>query len=308
LSICSIRVILTFLSEVFKLSRVGDIPMTSTRAAGSGIGNSGGNGSNEVSVTEWLTIRDQIEYECAELENELSARGLTARQKRQLTKRVNDCKDDLQRLEYSLQVYESSPVKYKIGDGEIQRRRGLLAQVRTTLQRVDEAAGGRGGAGGGGGAGWRRRANQEETGETAGQTNQQLYVQQKESMQQQDEKLDNILAGVQTLKVMSQDINQELDLHHHLLNELDDAVDETDKKIQGNTKRIDNISRREGAGWCVILCMVLLLVAIVILIATNWFCYVFQKCDKESSHDVASSTGTSGGDGDTGSERNIQGW
>lgn len=262
--------------------------MTSTRAAGGGIGNGAPTNNmsinTEINVNEWLTIRDQVDLECSDIENELAARGLTARQKRQLTKRINDCKDQLSRLELSLQLFETNPIKFKIGDGEIQRRRGLLAQVRTNVQRVDEAASGRGAGSSSSNSGaWRRRNNVEETGETAASTNQQLYVQQKESIAQQDEKLDNILAGVQTLKVMSQDINQELDLHHHLLNELDDAVEDTDKKIISNTRRIEHITRREAGGWCIILCMVLLLVAIVILVATNWFCYVFQKCDSDDS-------------------------
>lgn len=64
-----------------------------------------------------------------------------------------------------------------------------------------------------------------ETSETSGYSNSQLLQQQQSSLAAQDEKLDGILDGVTKLKVMSQDINQELDLHAHLLTELDSAVE-----------------------------------------------------------------------------------
>lgn len=117
-----------------------------------------------------------------------------------------------------------------------------------------------------------------ETAETQSYSNQQLLQQQQATLAQQDEKLDGILDGVTKLKVMSQDINQELDLHAHLLTELDSAVDQTDGRIQRNTKRITNIEQAEGSGCCFMIIVILLAVLIVLLLAApNWFCKILPK-------------------------------
>jgi syntaxin 8 len=123
--------------------------------------------------------------------------------------------------------------------------------------------------------GGRRGVAPEESEETASVSNSQLYTQQKQQLDAQDAKLDGILEGVTKLKVMSQDINQELNLHEHLLTELDGAVESTDARIQRNTKRIGLIQESSG-GWCGLIIMFVLFVIIVLLLSTNYGCHVFK--------------------------------
>jgi SYP5 family syntaxin len=119
----------------------------------------------------------------------------------------------------------------------------------------------------------------EESYESQQMTNQQLHAQQRAALSEQDSKLDGILDGVSRLKVMSSDINAELDLHANLLDELDTAVDATDARLQRNTKRIEIVQEKSG-GCCGMIIMVILLVLIVILLVTNWACHIFnsKKC------------------------------
>ena len=164
------------------------------------------------------------------------------------------------------------------GEGEIARRKGLLASVRASNDRLDDEL--NNGGGGRGGAPNRKPISlSDESAESQQNTNVQILAAQRSALSSQDEKLDGILDGVSRLKVMSNDINQELDLHANLLNELDSAVDATDARIQRNTKRVEIVTE-ESAGCCGLLTMGVLFAIIVMLIATNWACHIFKpsKC------------------------------
>ena len=117
----------------------------------------------------------------------------------------------------------------------------------------------------------------EESDETRNYDSQQLLQQQQSSITEQDSRLDDILNGVTRLKIMSTDINQELHLHHQLLGELDDQIDRTDSRIKSSTRTVADISDRDSGGWCSFCTMVLLLVLVVIMATTNWFCFLNVK-------------------------------
>jgi len=245
-------------------------------------GGSSATNADPADALEWLSLHEQTESELSAAEQDINERAMTQRQRRLTLKRISDAKENVQRLERALTKFEANPIKFKIGDGEIQRRKGLLAATRNTANRIDDLSQSSDRSRGGG---WRKRTAIEETGETAAMSNNQLHAQQKQQIAVQDEKLDNILNGVQTLKVMSQDINQELDLQHHLLNDLDAAVDHTDRKIQQNTKKIDQIENKESGGWIPLIIMIILLGLIIMLFATDYLCPVFLfklSCNRDS--------------------------
>jgi SYP5 family syntaxin len=165
------------------------------------------------------------------------------------------------------------------GEGELNRRKGQLASMRVQTDRLDAdlQSGGRAALMGGARRGPANLA--EESYESQQMTNQQLHAQQRAALSEQDSKLDGILDGVSRLKVMSSDINAELDLHANLLDELDTAVDATDARLQRNTKRIEIVQEKSG-GCCGMIIMIVLLILIVILLVTNWACHIFnsKKC------------------------------
>ena len=166
------------------------------------------------------------------------------------------------------------------GEGEIARRKGLLSSVRSQNDRLDdEVTNGSGRDGVMAGARVKGVSLADESVESQQQSNQQLLAVQQTALSRQDEKLDGILDGVTRLKVMSGDINQELDLHANLLNELDSAVDSTDARLQRNTKRVELVTEQSG-GCCGLIIMAILFVLIIILLVTNWGCHVFKpsKC------------------------------
>jgi ribosome assembly protein YihI (activator of Der GTPase) len=173
-------------------------------------------------------------------------------------------------------------VYFYSGEGEVVRRKGLLASMKSQNDRLEDELNGSGNNSRGALMGGARRTPinlSEESQESQQISNQQLQSQQRTALSEQDSKLDGILDGVSRLKVMSSDINAELDLHQNLLGELDTAVDATDARLQRNTKRIEIVSEKAG-GCCGLITMVILFALIVILLATNWGCHVFKpsKC------------------------------
>ena len=154
------------------------------------------------------------------------------------------------------------------GEGEINRRKGLLATLNRQNDSLDDEVNN---------SSTRFGANRkapslaDESAESQQYSNAQLLTQQRSALSAQDEKLDGILDGVTRLKVMSNDINQELDLHAGLLNELDTAVENTDARLQRNTKRVEIVTEQSG-GCCGLITMALLFAVIIMLLVTNWGC------------------------------------
>ena len=254
-----------------------------------------------LTASQWLTAADGFDSSLSQLELDLIEPSLTQRQRRTLQRRLTEAKDELSRLDSSLRTHEANPLQHKIGSGEAQRRREKMTELKAKLARLsaDEESTSS--------ASSRRRGTArssmavEDSEETVSLSNAQLYAQQRDTIAQQDEKLDNILAGVHTLKAISTDIHSELDVHNQLLTDLDQQMDHTDNKLRANVRKIAVIEKR-ARGWLSVCCMVVWIVMIVLLLATDVFCPLFalmgSHCDghnAQHNNQVSSSTGRAAG-------------
>ena len=237
----------------------------------------------DLTPADWLTLHEQVEAALSSAELDLTEKVISQRQRRTLTKRIADAASDVDRLEKALALYSANPVKHRIGEGEIGRRKGLIAALRAYHDRLDASLNGP--ATGGrrrGGAPPTARTPVEDNEETVALSNSALYAQQRATIASQDEKLDSILAGVQTLKAISTDIHSELDLHSTLLQDVDAHMDHADASIKANTRKIAHIERKDK-GWLSVICMVVWIILIIILLATDAFCPLFalmgSQCD-----------------------------
>jgi hypothetical protein len=81
---------------------------------------------------------------------------------------------------------------------------------------------------------------------------------------------------VRALSFLRQDIHEELDLQSNLLNEIDTGVDKTTRGLKTQTKKAEQLI--VDSGGCCGLCVIFFLVGIIVLlVATNYACYVFNK-------------------------------
>jgi len=228
----------------------------------------------QVDPAEWLSgfenVRGTLESLLNEVRDSDKPEGLGQRERLRIGKRADKCKDDISRLERTLAKMETDPVAYKIAEGELSRRRGDLAMAKNQAKQLDGLL-----SRSENNARKQLLKNADDTEETKGQTNSELLQSQMRKQERQEDQLDGILTGVSKLKNMTYDIHNELDLQTGLLTDLDNAVQNTDKKIVTNTARVDDIREREAGGWCALCAMFLLFALMVALVVDNWACHIF---------------------------------
>jgi len=238
-------------------------------------------------ATEWSTLYEQTNEAVQGLASDIrdaqkNTSANAAKEKRIIARKLNTIKSDIDKLERSLSKMEAQPIAYKMLEGELSRRRQLLLSLKKLYENTDNLYTGKNNArlemtrkkdllyGS------RGDDNIDETNETDGKTNKQVSDQQQVTIEKQDEQLGQVLEGLTTLTHMGQDMSNELDLHKHLLSDLDNAVDATDERIKLNTQRVETVNEKAG-GCCGMLIMLFLLGIIVFLLASNQACHIFNS-------------------------------
>lgn len=89
---------------------------------------------------------------------------------------------------------------------------------------------------------------------------------QRQVMKEQDEGLEKLEETVVSTKHIALAVNEELDLHTRLIDNLDEHVDVTDSRLQRVQKRLAILNKRTKGG-CSCLCLLLSVIGIVVLVA-----------------------------------------
>ena len=227
-----------------------------------------------MTASEWLDLYKEATVRCDQIQNLLHEKlkrekehASTARVKSQIRKKIATSREDYKTLEQALETMEDAPQDFRIGGGEIGRRRGMIGNMDRQLRSFQDTMENRktnrnemrGLAS--------KRGPAEETDVTLTQTSQQLQQDHNSRMQAQDGHLDTILTGVSRLKYMGQDINDELNLQNDLLDELDHTVDRVDYRLQDNTAATNALIRKEKAGcgmWIILLLFIVMIIVAIV--------------------------------------------
>lgn len=201
----------------------------------------------------------------------VAMRGTTvsAKDKQKAIRRLDQCGENIKQLTHLLQKLGDEPLQ-PVGMGELQRRRGLLANLRGFLENA------RGLTSPGHSA---LRNNffeaSEEMSSTRSQESVELFSANERKSEEQDETLDIIDDGLQKLKAMSHDLNSELDLHINLLQDLDESVEVSNRRMLSTARRVEQFSG-DGSenNCCTIVTMTALCGLIILLALTNLVCLV----------------------------------
>ncbi|CAN0843206.1 SYP52 [Linum grandiflorum] len=100
---------------------------------------------------------------------------------------------------------------------------------------------------------------------TTGLDNQGLVVFQRQVMREQDEGLEKLEETVISTKHIALAVNEELDLHTRLIDDLDQHVDVTDSRLRRVQKQLGILNKRTKGG-CSCMCMLLAVIGIVALV------------------------------------------
>jgi len=192
----------------------------------------------------------------------------------------------VQALDQLLDKMEGNSLKYNVTSGEVNRRRGLVADLKQKAIAIEDslsgqtsrtkqqlfAATGKGRDGDGGVV--------EEDPATRDLTPRDLVQATEQQLKDQDQSLANIERGVVSLKDLGNGMSTQLDLQKSLLNDLEKGIDKTQQAFQNNTQRIQIVEEEDGSkamGCGIIMCMLLLLVLIVFLASSNYPCHIFNS-------------------------------
>jgi len=107
-----------------------------------------------------------------------------------------------------------------------------------------------------------------ETVETAGLDSRGILQLQKQALRSQDDEIAELGKAVRNTKHVALAINEEVDLHQHLLDDLDTSVDNTQSYMKFARRKLEQVSRKSGS--CkFILVMILLIVVLALVISMS---------------------------------------
>ncbi|CAL8461856.1 g1387 [Coccomyxa elongata] len=115
----------------------------------------------------------------------------------------------------------------------------------------------------------RPKAPASETLQTADLDNRGILQLQDQSMRQQDAELEELERTVTSTKHIALTVNEELDLHQRLLDDLDEDVDVTHNRMRTAHKKLKLVMRRSGN--CRSMCITILLMVALAVIITIGF-------------------------------------
>jgi chromosome segregation ATPase len=211
---------------------------------------------------KWLDDYDQTNTDVhalmAEVREKESQNALNSKEKRILNRKLSELQNTASQLEHSLAAMEAAPTPYKILIGELNQRRGMMGKLKDNIKAVEDLLSGQRSQLLSGG----KKREYTDTEATRDLSNSDLLIQQQQVLSRQDEHLDVILDGVSKLKVMSQDIGGELDLHQTLLDDLGNALDSTDTRLVQSTLKVQDIQEKEAS--CAPLCIIILLAVVIV--------------------------------------------
>ncbi|KAM7498939.1 hypothetical protein LguiA_023353 [Lonicera macranthoides] len=104
---------------------------------------------------------------------------------------------------------------------------------------------------------------------TTGLDNHGVVGLQRQIMREQDEGLDKLEETVTSTKHIALAVNEELDLHTRLIDDLDQHTDVTNSQLQRVQRNLAILNKRSKGG-CSCMCLLLSVIGIVILIVAIW--------------------------------------
>jgi SYP5 family syntaxin len=165
----------------------------------------------------------------------------------------------LDRLESLLQ---SAPLKGNLNEKEMYRRQNMLTDFRYKSKQMAASLSS-------------AQANREslmeggiapvETNRTQGVDNSGLVNLQRQIMKEQDEDLESLEKTVHSTKHIALAVNEELDLHTRLLDDMSQSADVTNNKLLAAQKRLGFLNKNLGQGWS-LMTMIFLMIVVVVLV------------------------------------------
>lgn len=233
-----------------------------------------------MSSDSWLANLNRANSKAEEINASLIERNRIIASGGNSTKLSVEIRGGLSELSRTIATLESELAgavnKYHVTEKEAQRREGLVGNLKgrhqhftQELSKVMSSGGGssssRGALLGSGERGGGRQVR-EESEHTRGYDNNALYSQQEQVIRQQDEGLEALRKSIARQKQLGMHIGDELEDQNEMLDELNEGVENTNKRLTRETQHVVRVTEKAKAGgmFC---CIVLLILAIIVVAA-----------------------------------------
>ncbi|KAM4594380.1 syntaxin-10 [Fundulus diaphanus] len=178
---------------------------------------------------------------------------------------------DLEDLSETISIVESNPGKFKLGENELQERRGFVERTRKSVQEMKDQLSSPSAV-----AQAEKRNRQEQDRSTGLEAHlvsansryiQEQQEQQQLIMQEQDEQLELVSGSIRVLKDMSGRIGDELDEQAVMLGDFGDEMDQTSSRMDSVLKKLEKVSHMTSSRrqWCAIGVLVAIMIVVLIL-------------------------------------------
>lgn len=233
--------------------------------------------SSQDAAQAWLRDLDEAKALEAEANAALGQRSsaLAANDEQQAAKLASQarrrCNALRARLDALAAALRSPRLAGACTERELQRRADMVERMRARA----DALGGliarprNGGAGGDrdalvGGSSSLSSGPAEETERTAGLDNQGLLAMQEQVMAEQDGQLDELSRIVGSTRHIALAVNEELDVHNTLLDDLDRDAEATQYTLKRAQRRLKNLMSKATSNWTLLL-VIMLVIALIML-------------------------------------------
>ncbi|KAJ0477346.1 putative target SNARE coiled-coil domain-containing protein [Helianthus annuus] len=172
------------------------------------------------------------------------------------------------RLDSLQSLLTKLPAKQPLTEKEMNRRRDMLANLRTKVTQMASALnmssfGNRDSLLG------PDTKPADDMARISGLDNAGIVGLQRQVMREQDEGLEKLEQTVISTKHIALAVNEELDLHTRLIDDLDEHVEVTDSRLKRVQKNLAILNKRAKSG-CTCMCLLLSVVGIVGLVVALW--------------------------------------
>nr|ACU19604.1 unknown [Glycine max] len=171
------------------------------------------------------------------------------------------------RLDSLQSLLSKLPGKQPISEKEMNRRKDMLSNLRSKVNQMASTLNMSNFANRDSLLGPERKPDA--TTRMVGLDNNGLVGLQRQIMKEQDDGLEQLEETVASTKHIAVAVNEELDLHTRLIDDLDQHVDVTDSRLRRVQKNLAVLNKRTKGG-CSCMCMLLSVVGIVALIVVIW--------------------------------------
>ncbi|XP_070779432.1 syntaxin-10 isoform X2 [Enoplosus armatus] len=181
---------------------------------------------------------------------------------------------DLEDLSETINIVESNPGKFKLGDDELLERRDFVERTRKSVQEMKDQLSSPSAVAQAekknrqvGGRQDRSTGLEAHMVSTNSRYIQEQQEQQQLIMQEQDDQLELVSGSIRVLKDMSGRIGDELDEQAVMLGDFGDEMDQTSSRMDSVLKKLEKVSHMTSSRrqWCAIGVLVTIMIVVLIL-------------------------------------------